>query len=136
MRVRVLSVLLLSIVTSILVYNNRSAWAEQVGSSPESGTTSRIKTIYDSLSSLSHGSDSAGVWGDWGVMWNRIRSAAEWVPSDNATSSDIKLGKTCYSGNNRTQIVGTGALDGEVCVTSTDCFIFLSPIPKSKISIG
>ena len=54
MRVRVLSVLLLSIVTSILVYNNRSAWAEQVGSSPESGTSSRIKTIYDSLSSLSH----------------------------------------------------------------------------------
>lgn len=67
--------------------------AEQVGSSPESGATSRIKTIYDSLDSLSHGSDSAGSWGNWGSMWNRIRSAGEWVPTGDASEADVVAGK-------------------------------------------
>jgi len=80
--------------------------AEQSGSSPESGVTSRIKTIYDSLVSLTHGSESAGGWGDWGVMWNRIRSAAEWVPTGDATEADVADGKTFYSGN-RVQKSGT-----------------------------
>jgi len=80
--------------------------AEQSGSSPESGATSRIKSIYDSLVSLTHGSDSAGGWGNWGVMWNRIRSAAEWVPSGDATEADVATGKTFYS-DDRTQKTGT-----------------------------
>jgi len=80
--------------------------AERSGSSPESGVTSRIKTIYDSVVSLSHGSDSAGGWGNWGVMWNRIRSAAEWVPSGDATEADVATGKTFYS-DGRTQKTGT-----------------------------
>ena len=80
--------------------------AEQSGSSPESGVTSRIKTIYDSLVSLTHGSDSAGGWGNWGVMWNRIRSAAEWVPTGDATEADVASGKTFYK-DSRTQISGT-----------------------------
>ena len=54
--------------------------AEQNDSSPESGSTSRIKATYDSLVTLTHGSESSGSWGDWGSMWNRIRSAGEWVP--------------------------------------------------------
>ena len=80
--------------------------AEQSGSSPESGVTSRIKTIYDSLVALSHGSDSAGGWGNWGVMWNRIRSAAEWVPTGDATEADVASGKTFYK-DSRDQKTGT-----------------------------
>ena len=37
---------------------------EQVDGSPDSGATSRIKTIYDSLVTLGYGSNSAGSWGD------------------------------------------------------------------------
>lgn len=77
--------------------------AEQSGSSPESGVTSRIKTIYDSLVSLTHGSDSAGGWGDWGAVWNRIRSAAEWVPDAGLSPSEVVSGETFYSGNRTAQ---------------------------------
>ncbi|MBP9781383.1 DUF1566 domain-containing protein [Candidatus Woesebacteria bacterium] len=89
-----------------------AVFAEQSGSSPESGATSRIKTIYNSLVALSHGSESAGGWGDWGTYWNRIRSAAAWVPSGNATEADVASGKTFYK-DSRTQIIGTApaALD-------------------------
>ena len=86
--------------------------AEQSGSSPESGVSSRIKTIYDSLVSLSHGSDAAGGWGNWGVMWNRIRSAAEWVPSGDATEGDVVSGKLFYK-DSRTQKTGTLSLSGD-----------------------
>ncbi|MBP9781384.1 DUF1566 domain-containing protein [Candidatus Woesebacteria bacterium] len=84
-------------------------FAEQSGSSPESGATSRIKTIYNSLVALSHGSESAGGWGDWGVLWNRIRSAAEWVPSGNAAEADVASGKLFYK-DSRTQKTGTASL--------------------------
>jgi len=56
--------------------------AEQSGSTPESGATSRIKTLYDSLVVEDKGVDSAGSWGDWGMMWNRIYSATEYTPID------------------------------------------------------
>ena len=83
--------------------------AEQVGGSPLTASTSRIKTIYDSLVSLSHGSDAAGSWGNWGAYWNRIRSAGEWVPSGNATTAGVTSGTTFYS-NSRTQQTGTAAI--------------------------
>ena len=101
---------------------NHGVFAEQSGSSPTNASTSRIKTIYDALVSSSFGSDSAGAWGNWGTMWNRIYSSATWTPSGDTTSSDLKVGKTCYSGNNRTQITGTGVLDGGSCVTTADCY--------------
>lgn len=68
-----------------------------------------MKTIYDSLVSLSHGSDSAGGWGDWGAYWNRIRSAGEWTPSGDASETDVASGKTFYS-DDRTQKTGTATL--------------------------
>jgi len=93
-----------------------TALAEQTGSSPESGATSRIKTIYDSLSSLSHGSDVAGGWGDWGSMWNRIRSAGEWVPAGDASEADVVAGKVFYK-DTRTPKTGSLSLSGDATVS-------------------
>jgi hypothetical protein len=72
---------------------------------PESGATSYIKATYDSIVALSHGSVAAGAWGDWGSYWNRIRSAAEWVPSGDAETTDVVSGKTYYKDS---RIQGTG----------------------------
>jgi len=68
---------LLTIIYVLLRVYSGNISAEQTGDSPDSGSTSRIKAIYDSLVTLDCGSDSAGSWGDWGSYWNRIRSAAE-----------------------------------------------------------
>jgi len=98
-----------AIVVSILNYT-RFAAAEQSGFSPDSGETSRIITVYNSLSSLTHGSDADGGWGgSWGVQgayWNRTRSAGEWVPTDAAAVTDVKNGITFHS-TSRTQLTGT-----------------------------
>jgi len=77
--------------------------AETSGSSPESGSTSRIKTLYDSLVSLGFGTDTDSP--DWGTYWNRIKTAASFTPGGNASVADVKSGKTFYS-NSRT--LGTG----------------------------
>ena len=79
--------------------------AEQVGSSPESGVSSRIKTIYDSLTSSSFGSTSAGAWGDWGSMWNKIYSASIWSPDGNNTVTNTLSTKTFYN-TSRTKQTG------------------------------
>ncbi|GAI90279.1 unnamed protein product, partial [marine sediment metagenome] len=81
--------------------------AEQSGSSPDSGATSRIKATYDSINTLLHGSESAGGWGDWGTWWNRIRSAGEWVPDGTAAVGEVPSGLTFYAGDSRSQKAGT-----------------------------
>ncbi len=107
---KLLILLTLFLVVGFFLYQVQDkVLAEQSGSSPESGVTSRIKTIYESLVSLTHGSESAGSWGNWGVMWNRIRSAAEWVPSDTAVETDVASGKTFHN-TSRTQKTGTASL--------------------------
>lgn len=97
-----------AVITAVMMFPAGITFAEQSGSSPESGAVSRIKAIYESLATLGHGSDSAGVWGDWGAMWNRIRSAGEWTPDGTATSEDVVAGETFY-GSSRIQITGTGS---------------------------
>lgn len=89
--------------------------AEQSGDTPESGAVSYIKQIYDSVVTLGYGSDSEGRWGNWGAMWNRIRSAAEWMPSGTAGVEDVAKGKTFYSGS-RALMSGTMALTGDAGV--------------------
>lgn len=89
--------------------------AEQLGDTPESGVVSYIRQIYNSLVSLGYGSDSAGSWGNWGAMWNRIRSASEWTPSGTAGADDVAKGKTFYS-NSRTPVVGALSLTGNAGV--------------------
>ena len=107
-------IMMLSLVSLVAV--KTTVLAEQTGSSPESGATSRIKTIYDSLSSLSHGSDSSGGWGDWGSMWNRIRSAGEWVPAGDASEADVVAGKVFYK-DTRTPKTGSLSLSGDATVS-------------------
>jgi hypothetical protein len=108
----------ISIIATVIITVpvTKTVFAEQNGSSPESGVVSRIKSIYDSLVSLSYGSESAGSWGDWGSMWNRIRSAGEWTPDGDSTASDVITGKTLYS-DSRTQLTGTFSLTGDATVS-------------------
>jgi len=91
---------------------NLAVRAEQAGSSPESDSSSRIKVVYDSLVTLTHGAESAGSWGDWGAWWNRIRSAGEWVPGGDLLAKDVLSGKTFHC-DSRTQQTGTEGMPME-----------------------
>ena len=75
---------------------------------PDSGSTSRLRELYDSLVTLDHGDES----GDWGTIWNRIKSAAEWTPNGDVTADDVKSGITFYS-DSRTAETGTLSLVGD-----------------------
>ncbi len=58
-----------------------SILAEQVGSSPDSGTSSRLVQAHDSVLDQGHGASAVPQWTeDWGEKWNRIMAAASWVP--------------------------------------------------------
>jgi len=99
---------------------------------PESGATSYIKATYDSIVALSHGSVAAGAWGDWGSYWNRIRSAAEWVPSGDAETTDVVSGKTFYK-DSRTQ--GTGVREvASSCSTQAYDDSYASANPANNCS--
>ncbi len=94
---------------------NLSVFAEQSGSSPESGSSSRIKTAYDWLvaKGANYGSTDAPDWDSavtypWGTDWNRIMEAAAWEPDGSATAGDVPSGFTFYAGlGDRTQKTGT-----------------------------
>ena len=96
--------LLIGILGTYLFNSAKMALAEQSGGSPESGVTSRIKTLYDNLVVLGFGSDVDIP--DWGAYWNRIKTAASWVPSGAAGVANVLTGQTFYS-NSRTQQTGT-----------------------------
>ena len=61
----------------------KPVWAEQIGSSPESGTASKIKDLYSSATTLGFGSDSAGSFGNLGSLWNRLYSSVTVPPTFN-----------------------------------------------------
>jgi len=70
----------------------RTVTAEQSGSSPESGSDSRITTAYDDLVAKgdNYGSTDADDWAnDWGINWNRIMEAAFWEPDGTATTGTV-----------------------------------------------
>lgn len=105
----------------ITVYQlTTSIFAEQSGSSPESGETSRLKTGYDTLVAKgnNYGATDAADWtNDWATYWNRIMEAAFWEPDGTATASNVFTGLTFYSdNNNRTQATGSLTL---ACAIST-----------------
>ena len=93
-----------------ILNHNLIVFAEQSGSSPESGTDSKLKTAYDWLVAKGDnygGVDAADWTNDWGTQWNRIMEAAAWEPGGTAT--DVFSGTTYYAGNNnRTIQTGTG----------------------------
>lgn len=95
-----------------------TVFAEQSGSSPESGTSSRIKTAYDWLvaKGTNYGSTDAADWDSattyaWGTDWNRIMESAAWEPDGTLTVGEVSPGKTFYAGSeNRDQKTGTGTI--------------------------
>lgn len=105
----VISVLVTFLATLLISVPTTAVLAEQSGDTPDSGVTSYIKQIYDSLVTLTYGSDAGGGWGNWGAMWNRIRSAAEWTPAGTATADEVADGETFYSGSRSLQ-TGNAAL--------------------------
>lgn len=59
-----------------LLFRGDGVFAEQSGSTPESGADSKVKELYDDLVTDAKGEETAGAWGDYGAIWNRIYSAA------------------------------------------------------------
>lgn len=88
-----------------------TALAEQSGSSPESGTTSRITEGYEWLvaKGTNYGGSDAPDWSNnWGTYWNRIAEAAAWEPDGSASAAEMPTGLTFYgSQNDRTLLTGT-----------------------------
>ena len=67
---------------AVLAFEKTNAvLAEQSGSSPESGTTSKLKGLYSSVTTLGFGSDAAGSFGNLGSVWNRVYSASTIPPT-------------------------------------------------------
>jgi len=117
------------------------AYGEQVGGAPESNSTSYIQTLYTDLEDSNFGSDSADP--NWGTYWNRLKTAAQWIPDGTAVSEDIVSGKT-FSNYDRTQQTGTYAPgncptqqyhDSYVSATwITNCDDFAWTVPSDNIT--
>jgi formylglycine-generating enzyme required for sulfatase activity len=74
---RIITTLVVFFVILAGIYLVSNIFAEQVGSSPESGEKSRVMEMYDYLVGGGVGTDDSGSWGDWGSVMNRIRSVVE-----------------------------------------------------------
>lgn len=97
-------ILTVAVASFISFHLGKIVYAEQTGGSPESGIASRIKTLYDDLVVLGYGTDIDVP--DWGAFWNRIKTAAKWVPGGDAAVGNVLFGTTFYN-NSRTQRTGT-----------------------------
>ncbi len=90
---------------------NLNVFAEQSGSSPESGADSLLKDGYDFLvgKGANYGATDAADWTlSWGTYWDRIMEAASWEPDGTATTGDVPSGFTFYAGSgDRTIKTGT-----------------------------
>lgn len=98
----------ITIVTvAICLLTGTAAWkvrAETRPGGPDNGLTSRLKSLSDTLAGLGYGSTTNTP--DWGAMWNRVSTAAQFTPSGNSGAADVRSGKTFYGGS-RTQLTGT-----------------------------
>lgn len=92
-----------------------NASAETRPGGTDNGLTSRLLTLSNTLSSLGHGSTTDSP--DWGQHWNRVSTAAKWVPNGDVTAADVKKGKKFYNGS-RTEQTGTYSTPG-VCPTES-----------------
>lgn len=89
-----------------VIYYVMPAFAEQSGSSPESGANSRITSMAATVAGLSYGSTAAGSWGDYGALLNRIFSAAQ------GAFNDAKAVGTKNGGGTGTIVAYTKVLGG------------------------
>ena len=96
--------LLIIAVLSIGIFVVGDTLAEQSGDTPDSGENSILKETYINLQGLGYGSDE----GSYGGMWNRIISAANWVPNGTVSENKVSLGYTFYNGS---RTLKTGTLD-------------------------
>ena len=69
-------------------------YGEQSGGAPESGSDSYIQSLYTDLQTSGFGDDNADP--DWGTYWNRLNTAAHWVPDGTATAEEVTKGKTFF----------------------------------------
>lgn len=83
------------------------AYGEQSGGAPESNSTSYIQSLYTALQTATYGSDTASP--SWGTYLNRLKTAAQWVPSGTVTAANVTKGKTFY-GSDRNLQTGTYAV--------------------------
>ncbi len=112
MKKRVLLYVFSSVLVLFCLYQIKmTVFAEQTGSSPTNGLTSRILTAYNALvaQGTHYGSSAAAGWtNDWGTYWNRIMASAFWTPDGTAVEANVLANTTFYSGNNgRTIRTGT-----------------------------
>lgn len=94
--------LLIIAVLSIGIFVVGDTLAEQSSGTPDSGEDSILKETYDNLKGLGYGSED----GSYGGMWNRIISAANWVPNGTVSEDTVVSGYTFYD-ESRTEKTGT-----------------------------
>jgi hypothetical protein len=101
-RLKVVSIVLLAVIlASGIVLKVR---AETYPGGTDNGLTSNILSLSNTLTTDGYGSTTNSP--NWGSLWNRISTAAQWAPSGNATAAQVKSGQTFYN-TSRTQATGT-----------------------------
>lgn len=85
-------------------------WASQVRAEShpggvDNGRTSHIKQLEDELAGLNYGSTTDTP--DWGISWNRIKTASKWVPSDGTAGAENVLNGTTFYKDSRNAQEGT-----------------------------
>ena len=114
----VTGILLLFILGLFPLPKRTDVQAEQSGSSPESGRSSRLETAYDFLvgKGVNYGVTDALDWDSsvtyiWDTYWNRIMESAAWEPDGTLAVGEVSPGKTFYAGSSdRDQKTGTGTI--------------------------
>lgn len=115
-----LLILVMAIFVFVFVYQQKTVLSDST--KPNLGKTLldlKTNDIYEALVTLKYGSDSAGKWGDWGEILNRIYSAALWSPDATSNPADVLEGETFYSGGSRYEKTGSIPIrDGDNSTTS------------------
>jgi hypothetical protein len=115
-----LLILVMAIFVFVFVYQQKTVLSDST--KPNLGKTLldlKTNDIYEALVTLKYGSDSAGKWGDWGKILNRIYSAALWSPDATSNPADVLEGETFYSGGSRYEKTGSIPIrDGDNSTTS------------------
>jgi hypothetical protein len=106
---RVLFYICLAFIIGVVGFHYiQGVFAEQNGSSPDSGADSRLTAMAATVAALNFGSTTAGTWGDYGTALNRIYSAAQGTFNDakaNGTKNGSGTGATNYL-SSYTQVLG------------------------------